>query len=391
MPMRTQEDPGDQYDISASNSHQFFSSNDQTIKSPTNLSEQYLMSRITQGDEIAFWSLWERYRRYLYACCVQWLGSDRYEVDDALSRASIKAINGLLYNGHNIVNLRSWLIRVTRNICVDIIRERKKHRRSLYHLGELAKLGEWSYSYFPPLAEEALLKSEMSTAIRRAIEGLPCNLQLPSVMRFFQEMSYQDIAQKLYISPENVRKRIQQARAIIREKLNPYLSGAGEPLIETKEGKNQDENTCELPSEHSDVEDLESDTIMPCIAPYRLIRVKLRNGMEMEYYVPLKSMPKGVHQKTRTLQKYVQKHPRSWRKRLELADFLYITGAWPDAVTYYRQVLKRQAGFFKVWLQVGNTFHLMGEEGEAIVAFKHALELTQNNASRRYVIGLINS
>ena len=106
MPSRTDTGPGDQHDISVPNSHQFFSSNDQSVTTPTDLSEPYLTSRLTEGDEIAFWSLWERYRGYLSACCFRWLGNNRYEVDDALSRASIKAINGLLNNGHNIVNLR---------------------------------------------------------------------------------------------------------------------------------------------------------------------------------------------------------------------------------------------------------------------------------------------
>jgi len=347
------------------------------------------MSRLSQGDETAFWILWEQFRSYLHICCLHWLGTSRHEAEDALSQASIKALSSLLNNGHNITNLKGWLSRLTRNICVDIIRERKRHRKTLYRIGDLAEIGGWHHAYSPPMAEEALLQREMSTAVHRAVKVLPCRLQLPTMMRFYQELSYRDIARKLHITPANVRKRIQQARAVLQDQLDPYLRGIGDPFVALNEEDTQDENTCELPSEKSDVEDLESDTIKPCIAPYRLIRVKLRNGMEMQYYVPIKNMPKRIHQKIKTLKKYVKKHPRSWRKRLKLADFLFITGDWPEAVDSYRKVLEKQSSFLQVWLQLGNVLHLMGEDSDAVVVFERVRELSRNSASRHYVNGLL--
>ena len=185
------------------------------------------------------------------------------------------------------------------------------------------------------------------------------------MMRFFQDMSYQDISRRLNISSENARKRIQHARTIIQDQLNPYLRGTGDPQIERKEGANQVEDTCELPSEHSEFDELKNDLIKPCIAPYRLICVKLRNEMEMEYYVPLKSLPKRVQQKIRTLRKYVQKHPGSWRKKWEFADLLYVAGSWPDAVDYYRQCLEQRLGRrfqdkgWQRWQELGRLAHVL--------------------------------
>ena len=370
-------------------SHRFYSPEHKANVSRTEINEHYLMSRLARGDVSAFRDLWEQYRGYLYICCLRWLGTNRYDVDDALSRASIKAINGLLNNGHNITHLKGWLSRLTHNICMDIIRERNRRRRSLYRIGELAEIGEWQIAYSPPSAEEALLQGEMAATVRRAVNVLPCRLQLPSMMRFFQEMPYQDIARQLKITPATARKRIQQARAIIQDHLDPYLRGTGDPISPSKEEDNPDENTCELPSDKSDIEDLENDTIKPCIAPYRLIRATLRSEMEMQYYIPIKNMPKRIHQKIRTLKKYVRKHPRSWKKRLKLADFLYITGDWPDAVDNYRLVLDKKPSFFQVWLQLGNILHLMGEEGYAVAAFERTHNLARNSATRHYVFGLI--
>ena len=65
--------------------------------------------------------------------------------------------------------------------------------------------------------------------IRWALEDLPPNLRQPSILRFYHAMPYRDIATQLHLSPVNVRKRIQQARAILRVQLQDYLveDGAG--------------------------------------------------------------------------------------------------------------------------------------------------------------------
>ncbi len=167
----------------------------------------------------------------------------------------------------------------------------------------------------PRLRQKMLfLKRETTEAVRRAIDGLPCNLQLPSVMRFFEEMSFQDIGRKLNISSENARKRIQHARTIIKEPFISLPEWNRRFVAGHEKDENQDRSTCEFPSGHSDIADLKSDTIKPCIAPYRLIRAQMRSGMEIELYVLLKTMPERIHQKIRTLQKYVEKHPARGKK-----------------------------------------------------------------------------
>ena len=67
--------------------------------------------------------------------------------------------------------------------------------------------------------EEAYLNREIFAYLCHAVNDLPARLREPFVLRFFQEMAYRDIAECLILSTENVRKRIQQARDILRERL----------------------------------------------------------------------------------------------------------------------------------------------------------------------------
>ncbi len=64
----------------------------------------------------------------------------------------------------------------------------------------------------------------MELFVRDAINELPDRLRETFILYFESELSYQDIASQLNISYDNVRKRISQARAILRRRFNEELS-----------------------------------------------------------------------------------------------------------------------------------------------------------------------
>jgi RNA polymerase sigma-70 factor (ECF subfamily) len=89
-------------------------------------------------------------------------------------------------------------------------------------------------SYFDS-PEEALLHHELGQYIRRAIDTLPSRLRNPFILRYCHQIAYQDIAQKLALSLNNVYKRIQQAREILQKRLSRYLSGLDDGLLDSSE------------------------------------------------------------------------------------------------------------------------------------------------------------
>src|SRR4030095_7123701 len=52
---------------------------------------QALLCSVAEGDSSAFWILWERYRRYLYAVCLKHMKGVPEDAEDALSRVMLKA------------------------------------------------------------------------------------------------------------------------------------------------------------------------------------------------------------------------------------------------------------------------------------------------------------
>lgn len=73
-----------------------------------------------------FWQQWQQYQDYLYRCCIKWMGGNPTDAEDALSRAMLKAWEKVQKYAGEIANFKAWLVTLTRNLCVDIHRERSR-------------------------------------------------------------------------------------------------------------------------------------------------------------------------------------------------------------------------------------------------------------------------
>ena len=122
-----------------------------------------------------------------------------------------------------------------------------------------------------------------------------------------------------------------------------------------------------------------------------LVSIDGLSGLEITACLVLDEKPIGQERRLKTLSKYVREHPRGWKKRKELADLLSAMGRWEEAVGEYRQVLSRQPRLIEVRLQLGKILQMMARKAEAIEAYKGAMALTGNPATRQHLSGLIES
>lgn len=183
---------------------------------------------VLQGDFAAFYQVWEPHRPYLFKLCLRRMSGIREEAEDALSRAMLKAWERLPHHAHKIRHLKAWLAQLTLNLCADIHREQRRRARVFESIEELpARRRDVLASTETP--EESALRSELRLQLQALIAGLPARLHEPFVMHVVHEMSYVDISEQLGLSNDNIRKRIQQARAILRTHLKDYVSGEPAP------------------------------------------------------------------------------------------------------------------------------------------------------------------
>ena len=210
------------------------------LQTPKKLEEKLLLERFSSGEMNAFWQLWQQHRDYLYSRCLGWMGNNYYDAEDALSLASLKAWNKLPEYAGKMTNLRAWFTRLTHNLCVDIHRER--YRKRITNMQEIAGGDNEAIIANVDSPESAILRNELKLYIHDAVSALSDRLRPVFILHYFYQYSYQDIAQQLKLSLDNVYKRIQQARNFLARRLSRYLSGLNDSKLNSSHESCQDVN-----------------------------------------------------------------------------------------------------------------------------------------------------
>ncbi|MEM7556638.1 MAG: tetratricopeptide repeat protein [Cyanobacteria bacterium P01_A01_bin.84] len=120
-----------------------------------------------------------------------------------------------------------------------------------------------------------------------------------------------------------------------------------------------------------------------------VVSIPQSSGVEINAYLNVDNKPIRQQQKLKTLKEYIRKHPKGWKKRLELAQMLCIQGSWEEAIAQYSLVLKQQPQLINVQLTLGKILHCMGREEEAIKLYQKGLNSSNNLASQKHLQGLI--
>ncbi|NEO90869.1 MAG: sigma-70 family RNA polymerase sigma factor [Moorea sp. SIO3G5] len=190
-----------------------------------NASTTAWVEKLSTGDRSAFWPLWEQYQDYIYHRCCSWMGGNRSQAQDALSEIMLKAWEKLPQFAAKITNLKGWLTKFAHNFCIDCHRENNSGAIGVENLEAIAVAeGNDLVTEFDT-PEKLVEKRELLEVIRSALEDLPENQREVCILHFEQELSYQEIAQRLAISNDSVRKRIQRARKKLQQPLQKYLAG----------------------------------------------------------------------------------------------------------------------------------------------------------------------
>jgi RNA polymerase sigma factor (sigma-70 family) len=304
-----------------------------------------LLAALAAGQSEAFWSVWNHFQKGLRQLCLREMNGHAPDAEDALSQVMLKALDRLPSCAGKISHLEAWLRRLARNLCIDLRRER--HRRA--EIGESWKLATLA----EPISSQPALHGEGESVIQQQIAALPVPLREPFVLHIVREIPVKQIASQLGLTPANVRKRVQLARARLRRDIAGSHNGNGSP--QPSEKNPQGATPARPPQRQSD-KPLE---FFPSAAFIRTVRVKLPCGVEQLFHVFPSKVPFGVERKTKALQSHVSQNPDNWKKRLELADLFYFTGDWDKAVVEWRQMLAVRPNLPSV-LKLGDTLLKMG-------------------------------
>jgi RNA polymerase sigma factor (sigma-70 family) len=184
--------------------------------------EGHLLANLVQGDSDAFWQLWHMHERHIVEVCRRRMSGAQTDIDDAVSRSMFVAFEKMPEHAASIMNVEAWLTRLCCNVCIDILRERSQALRGAVSVDAANGVESTLVSADSP--EFHCMAAELGRLIARAIDELRPSLRDAARLRFIEEVPYPEIARKLSITMANARKRVQQSRSILRERLTAAIS-----------------------------------------------------------------------------------------------------------------------------------------------------------------------
>ena len=181
-----------------------------------------LVAQVQAGDEAAFTQLVRKYQQQVFNLILYYTGN-KNEVEDLAQDVFVKVYTHL-GNFETRATFRTWLYRITLNVCIDHAR-RRKLRRML----SLDGLSEWSRERLTfdlqatDTPEAHAERRELDEHIRRSIARLPEDFRRVLVLRDLQELEYEEIAAITGWSLGTVKSRLFRARRRMQQFLRPYV------------------------------------------------------------------------------------------------------------------------------------------------------------------------
>ena len=174
-----------------------------------------VIERARGHDSEALGEIYRLYVRRVFGLCRHMLDS-RESAEDATSEVFLKLQRSIAsYDGS--IPFPRWLLRVAGNQCIDALRRRQRGRRVIVEVEDGAVAIETAGSEPSPLG--VVLSTEERVQVRDAIAHLPENYRVPLVLRYYGELSYDEIAQQLGLQRNNVAALIFRAKQELRRKL----------------------------------------------------------------------------------------------------------------------------------------------------------------------------
>jgi RNA polymerase sigma-70 factor (ECF subfamily) len=179
-------------------------------------SDEKLVEMALAHDADAFGEVVRRWERKIFALCFGMLGREE-EAQDAVQETFISAFRSL-NNFRGEAKVSSWLHRIAVNQCLT----NKRREKTRGETGLENENEDESHSFFAPSSHSPARLTEQNErleAVRRAVSALPPELRQVVVMKEFEEMTFQEIAEILDLPLSTIKSRLYTALKQLKMRL----------------------------------------------------------------------------------------------------------------------------------------------------------------------------
>ncbi|MBX3043653.1 MAG: RNA polymerase sigma factor [Candidatus Kapabacteria bacterium] len=167
---------------------------------------------MVKGSAEAFQILYNNYAQKVYRFCLRMLGEEE-NANDAFQEVFVR----IYENRHQFKgdNFGAWLFTIARNTCLNYIRTKKEQT-------------SFDESYHHKSDDNEKMDFSTKEQIEKAIAELPVPMREALLLREYEDMSYQEIAETLGIELSLAKVRVHRARLILRKILKPLVKELNE-------------------------------------------------------------------------------------------------------------------------------------------------------------------
>src|SRR5438552_6779449 len=166
-----------------------------------------IIEQCLSGDQVAWEAIVRQHWRKVFNVAYKFVGKHD-EAEDLTQDIFLKIFKSLATFDRR-ANFQTWLISISRNLCIDHYRSVRKERETIDRDVDANELTPASKEPGPVAALE---QRDRVALLRQALAALPDTLRTAVLMRDIQELSYQEIADALRLPEGTVKSRINRGR-----------------------------------------------------------------------------------------------------------------------------------------------------------------------------------
>ena len=181
----------------------------------------HLVVKAREGNQKAYADLMHRYKDSIYFMALKMV-NNKEDAMDLTVETFAKAFEKLEKYQPDYA-FSTWLFRVATNNCIDFIRKKKLNTMSIHGMvdddGEEKTLQIKADVLNP---EETSIKKQQTQELKVLIESLPARYRNLITLRYFDELSYEEIAQQLDLPLGTVKAQLFRARYLLGNIINRF-------------------------------------------------------------------------------------------------------------------------------------------------------------------------
>ena len=166
-----------------------------------------LIERCLKGDQSAWEEIVSLYFRRVFNIAYKFVG--RHDEAEDLTQDIFLRLFKSLKTFDRRANFSTWLISVSRNLCIDHYRSTRREHEVVTHDVDVVVLAQPSAVDSPYTMLE---RRDRVALLRLALDKLAPSLRTAVILRDIQELSYQEIAERLGVPEGTVKSRINRGR-----------------------------------------------------------------------------------------------------------------------------------------------------------------------------------